>query len=314
MEDHPAQVEWSENLEFRKPNRELSVPEIIDRSFGLYSRRFLEFLAPFLVAGIINGVIRWAVGYIFPPIAPPTELTEKFFEWLMSYLGPFIASTSVLWVSFWIISTIANGIVVKYASDLLEKGEANLANAFDLAIHKLASLLVAGLVSGILMILGVICFIIPGIIVAIMFSLVVPVIMIEDKGPLESLEMSRRLVDKSWWKIFGVLFLVLLLAGILTVIGEALNPYLPPLGDLTSTLISALIQPIYPIALTYLYYSMRTKEAAPSISYVQPAPTEVAEQPPRVFEQPNFCIYCGQSLPRSSIYCPNCGSKIQRPL
>lgn len=300
----------------RRPTRELSAIEIIDRSFSLYSERLVQFLAPFIFVGIVNSIITQAVANMFPSITPLEELTENFFEWLISFLWVVLGRTSVLWFFFWTTITIANGIAVKYASDLLEKGDADLSSAFSFTIHKLAPLLGAALISSTLMILGFICFIVPGIIVAIMFSLIVPVIMIEGRSAFQSLERSRRLVDRSWWRIFILLLVIWFLIGLFGVIGEALSPYLPPLQGLTSTLISAFIQPIYPIASTYLYYSRRTKEApqAPPVSYEPPAPTEIARRPPAIFEQPRFCIYCGQSLPYDSIYCPNCGRKMRNSL
>jgi len=298
-------------LGFRKPTRELSAMEILDRSFSLYSERLVQFLAPFFFAGIANGMMRQIVENIFPPITPLEELSENFFEWLISSLWVILGRTSVLWFFFWTAITIANGIAVKYASDLLERGDAHLGSAFSFTIHKLAPLLGAGLISGTLMILGFTFFIVPGIIVAIMFSLIVPVIMIEGRSAFDSLERSRRLVDRSWWWILVFLLMIWFLIGLFGVIGEALSPYLPPLQGLTSSLISAFIQPIYPIALTYLYYSRRMKEApqAPPVSYAPPVLTEIPRRPPAIFEQPRFCIYCGQSLPFDAFYCPNCGRK-----
>lgn len=98
------------------------------------------------------------------------------------------------------MNTIAEGVVVKYASVFLEKGEAKLREAFNFTLSKLASLLAAGAITAILVVIGLILFVVPGIIMAIMFALVVPVIMIEQMGALESLSRSRGLVSKRWEK------------------------------------------------------------------------------------------------------------------
>jgi len=298
-------------LNLEKPLSEVSATEVIDRSFSLYSKRLLEFSVPFFFSGLLNGIIRQFTGFLLVQIIVPQKLTERFFEWLMSYLGAFVGAIFTLGMAFWIISTIVNGVSVKYASDLLEKGDASLTASFNFTINKLTSLLVSGLISGVLIILGFILFIVPGVIVAVMFSLTVPAIIIEDRGAFESLERSRRLVDKSWWKTFRVLLLVLFITILFSITGEAISIFFGPFRGVVSALVAAFIQPIHSLALTYLYYSMRVKEVEPAqpVSYKTPVP---AVPLPTMPEQPRFCTYCGQDLPPDAVFCPNCGNRIKR--
>jgi len=305
------------DLSLKKLIRELSTTEILERSLSLYSRRPLELFAPFFFAGILNGITKRVAASLLPPIILPQEITERSFQWLMSHLYGFVGASFVLALSFWVITTIASGIVVKYASDSLEKGDANLSTAFRSTLYKLGSLLAAAFICGVLMVLGFILFLVPGIIVVLMFSLVVPVTIIEDRGIFESLERSRRLVSGSWWKTFTVLLSVLLVAVFFSIIGEAVSIFFGPLRDIASALIQASIQPIYPLVLTYLYYSMRVKEAkaakpVETIGYkppFTPIPTGETPQPP---QRRRFCIYCGRELPYDAVYCPRCGKRIRR--
>jgi len=300
-------------LSLEKPLRELSAMEIIDRSFSLYSRRPLEFFAPFFFAGILNGMMGQAMRLLIPEVAPAERLTERFLEWFMGQLGVLVGATSAAVVVFWITNTIASGVAVRYISDLLERGDASLTTAFNFAVYRLAPLLVASLVSGVLMILGLICFVIPGIIVVVMFSLIVPAIMIENRGAFESLERSRRLVDKSWWKTFTILLLVLFITVLLSIVGEAVSVFFGPFRGIASGLVPALVQPIQPLASTYLYYSMRIKETrlAQPVSF-KPLTVAAPTPPlPIVIERPRFCIDCGQKLPTDAVFCPNCGKRIR---
>jgi len=294
-------------LNLEKPLRELSVTEILDRSITLYSQRLLEFFVPFFFGGILNGVIRHVVGFLLLPIVLPQTKPERFFQWLTSYLYLLAGLSSALSVSFWIITTVTSGIAVKYASDLLEKGNASLGKAFNFTICKLATFLAAGLISGVLVVLGLLLLVIPGIIVALIFSLIVPVIIIEDRGVFKSLERSRRLVDRSWWKTFAVLLLVLIVTAFFSIIGEAISIFFGAFRDLASALAAAFIQPIYPLSLTLLYYSMRIKEAQPlqQAGYKPPVAPVFAEQA-------QFCAYCGQTLPPDALFCPKCGNRIER--
>jgi len=301
-------------LRLEKPLRELSATEIICRSFSLYSRRPLEFFAPFFFVGILNGMMRQATRLLIPEVAPAERLTERFLEWSMGQLGVFVGVTFTAVLVFWITNTIASGITVRYTSDLLERGVASLTTAFNFAAYRLSPLLVASVVSGVLMILGLICFVVPGIIVVVMFSLIVPAIMIENRGAFESLERSRRLVDRSWWKTFTILLLVLLVTVLLSIMGEAVSVFFGPFRGIASGLLQALVQPIQPLASTYLYYSMRIKETrlAQPVSY-KPLTVATPTPPlPIVIEQPRFCIQCGQKLPTDAVFCPNCGNRIRK--
>lgn len=146
---------------------------------------------------------------------------------------------------------------------MLENGQANLQTSFHFTLTKVLYLLAASIITGILMILGFIALIIPGIILALMFSLVNPVIMFEGTGILESLSRSRVLVSKRWLKTFG---LVLVLGIIVAAVNGVVVVITSPLGfvsPLVSGILTAFITPIFAIAITLYYYSMKARTAPP---------------------------------------------------
>jgi len=101
---------------------------------------------------------------------------------------------------------------------------------------------------------------VPGLIIYIMFFLVIPAIMIEDAGALDSLSRSRSLVSNQWLKTFVLALIVGLIIGIPVFI---LDLIMAPLGiyrSLVSSIIIAFVQPIIPISLIVYYYSMLAKE------------------------------------------------------
>ena len=190
------------SLSLEKPSWELSIREILSKSFDLYSIRFTHFFLPFLLAGLVNEALSWAVGLYFQPAAPPETGAppEIVLQWLSEFLMTLVAMLSLTLIVTWIVNTMVEGLLIKCVSDLLEKGDANLMEGFRFAMSKLSSLLAAGIITGILITVGLICFVVPGIILLIIFALTVPAIMIEHVGALESLARSRRLVSKRWGK------------------------------------------------------------------------------------------------------------------
>ena len=107
-------------------------------------------------------------------------------------------------------------------------------------------------------------FVVPGIIIAIMFSLILPTIIVEQKGIFESLGRSKKLVSKRWLKTFALLLILgiiaLIVNGGATVLAGPLSAIHPIVNSLITSIIAAFVSPIYPIAITYLYYSMVARE------------------------------------------------------
>ena len=227
-------------------------------AFGLYSERFTQYLIPFLIAGAVTGILTTAIStvIIIPVALQPGATQQELFAWLYSYLAATLALASIAGIVGWIISEITQGIPVKYASDTLEKGQASLSASFNFTRRKLLSLLAVSVITGVLIIGGLIALVIPGIILAAIFSLVVPAVIIENKGVLPSLSRSRLLVSHRWLKTFGLLLLLYLIIAIVSVLVSVISLPFGAAATIISSILAAFIQPILPIALTLYYYSM----------------------------------------------------------
>jgi len=310
-----------------KPSRELSAEEILSRSFSLYSARFVPLFLPFLFAGLISGVFTAAVYSLIPlPLEPPspTAPPEVLVEWLSQLLSALVAVAILTGFVSLVVGIVANGMAVKYASDLLERGDADLMAGFNFTVSRLGTLLVAGVVTGILTVLGLICLVVPGVIVAVMFSLVVPAVMIEGVGALDSLGRSRRLVRERWSKTFVVLLVVgIILIVVSVIVSSILRPltlltggYFSGWNSIATNIATAFVQPIIPIALTLLYYSMAAREAQlaapptppPPPPSWRPPPPPPAPPPPAPPTQ-KYCVSCGSGMPLDAVYCPRCGKR-----
>ncbi len=247
----------------------MSVGEILSLTFNLYLSKFLQFFLPFLISGIIIGIFAYAITSSFPMPTPPsaTASYEELITWFFALLSTIIVIGILSGLVSWIVGTTITGVVIKSASDQIEKGTSNLGVSFNFAISKLPSLLVAQFVAGILIVIGMLLFIVPGIIIAIMFSLVIPAIIVEQQGAFESLGRSRRLVSNRWLKTFALLLvliiIVLIVNGVASVLAIPFNFIHPIINPLVTNIISAFVSPIYPIAITYLYYAMVAREIPP---------------------------------------------------
>jgi hypothetical protein len=243
---------------------EHSVGEIFTETFRLYSQNFVQYLIPFLAAGIITGLVAVAVrSTIVIPAAPVHPTPQQLSAWFLTYLTAAAFSTFLSGIVGWIASGFTFGITIKFTSDMMQLGQANLRQSLDFTLQKLLSLLAASVITGILLVLGFVALIIPGVILAVMFSLVFPVIMLERTSVLGSLSRSSALVRERWLKTFGLLLLIGIIIAVVNGIFVWIVSPLGIWGPFVSSIIGAFITPISAIALTIYYYSMSARTLPP---------------------------------------------------
>ncbi len=289
---------------FEEPTRELDIGEILGQTFNLYFTKFWLFFIPFLVAGAITGAWGAVVGLIFPMPEQPSQTApvDVQLSYLFSMLGILLITVFLTVLFSWIINTIANGMAVRVASDTLKTRSIDLSGTLNVVAARLPSLLITGIITGILIAIGLVCLIIPGIILAIMFSLTVPAIVIEEVDAFQSLSRSRQLVGGRWLKTFGLLLVVYLIIIVAGLIFGAISNVFGPLSWLIGSFLSALAAPILPIATTLYYYSMIAREqpGSPAPSTPQPSMGKI------------HCVYCGTENKLDAVFCQKCGKRIEK--
>jgi hypothetical protein len=139
----------------------------------------------------------------------------------------------------------------------------------------LGSVLVAGILAGLGIAIGLVLLIAPGLFLMTIWAVIVPVIVLENRSAGESFTRSRELVRGYGWGVFGVIVLtILLLIGFEIVLGLILTPLADWLREFVSNIVSGtLTAPFIAVVLTLLYFRLKAaKEPA--------APENVAVTPP----------------------------------
>ncbi|MEM2955508.1 MAG: hypothetical protein QXH58_01895 [Nitrososphaerales archaeon] len=253
-------------LKIQKPSGELSIKESLSWAFNIYRKNFVMFFIPVVIVTLLSGIYAATVSYFgirMLQLLTGATFSEAW-DWFLGNLEGLLFMIFTLGVVIWIIGTIGFGVCVKCASDLLEKGSASLRNAFSLTLKKSSSLLASVLVAVVLIWLGMFALIIPGVIFAIILSLVVPVIIVENLGATDSLSRSRRLVSNRWLKSFTFYLIIMILVAIVFAISSLIvtpiGAYSLPVSNILAGIITGFIAPIVPIATTVYYYSMIARE------------------------------------------------------
>lgn len=92
------------------------------------------------------------------------------------------------------------------------RGRANFKNIFSGSFKSWVSLLLLALVSGTLILLGYVCFIIPGIYLLVCYSCAGLLVLDQKLGFWEAMRLSRKTIHKQWFSVFGILFCAVLVA------------------------------------------------------------------------------------------------------
>ena len=285
--------------------RELSLGEVISKTFELYRRDFAKYFVLFAVVGVIVQVVTTLAQQAFVlPTLPVNPTPQQVSSWFSALFGAFFLLIGVIFVVNIVFSTIAEGSAIRLASEQITKGQVNFGASIRFAVSRLLSIWALSIIVGIMVFLGIIALIVPGIILAIMFSLALPVLLIENKGVTESMGRSRQLVSHRWGKTFGTFLVLGIIVLIASLIFSAITAPLGIAAPVVNGILSALYQPLFPILLAVYYYSNLARTA--------PAPTAQMPMGSTSSFQAGMklCPSCGTQLPSSTTFCTNCGSKL----
>ena len=284
--------------------QELSLSEVVSKTFRLYQRDFSKYVILFVVVEAIIGVFTTLVRRaIILPILPAHVTSQQFLNWAPGFFEALISLIALTVIVTWVFFPVAFGSAVKLASEQIEKERADLEASVRFAISRLIWIWVVGVVVGIIISLGLIALIVPGMILAIMFSLVFPVVIIESPGILESLGRSRKLVNRRWLKTLALIIVFGIIVGIASDIVSVISGPFGIASTLVSSILSGFYLPVIPIAMTVYYYSNAARIAPPQMNQAPVTPA------PAVQTGMKFCPNCGTQLASIATFCTKCGAK-----
>jgi len=285
-------------------SKELSLGEVISKTFEVYRQDFTKYFILFAVVEVIIGVATAVARQVITiPTLPINPTSGQVAHWLPGFIGAIILLVGSILILTVVFFPIAQGSSIKLASERIEKGQADLGESIKFAASRLIQIWALSIVVGIIVVLGLIALIIPGIILTIMFSLSFPVLIIENKGVFSSMGRSRELVGHRWLKTFGTFLVFGIIIGIAAAIVSAISGPFGIASPIVSGILSAFYQPLIPILLGVYYYSnvARINPPQASQSFIVPAPVAQAGM--------KFCPSCGTQLSATSMFCPKCGAK-----
>ena len=237
--------------------RPLTLGEILDVAFGLYRTLFL----PLLVVTIVTSAAPVVLSvYIESSGGALLNLPLYFLNLMLNAVLGAIASAAATFV----------------VSDSYMGRAISARDAFARATPFISRLIVLGVLLSLVIGLGLICLIIPGVILFTGLALSTPALVIEglpsaNAAMGRSWALTRGFRGKLFWALLTVLVLILLptiaLGGFAAASGDAtlLAPTMSPAALawlVAASLIQLLIYPLFYCVLTVAYYDLRVRKEA----------------------------------------------------
>lgn len=247
-------------------NEKLDVGTVFERIFQIYRGQFTLLIPAALV--------------VFVPVA---ILSGLIYAGDVGVLGALLVAAIATVATYWF-----QGMVVEAARDILDgRRDHTVGSLVRSALPVIGPLVVAGILAGIGVGIGLILLIVPGLFLLTIWSVVAPVIVIERKGALESFGRSRELVRGNGWQVFGVIVLLFLLQFIVTGIIQAIaNSAADSFAGyaLADLIVRLLIAPLSALAAAVLYFELKARRGEPVLGLggggqVDPEPAAPADPP-----------------------------------
>ncbi len=164
-----------------------------------------------------------------------------------------------------VTGVLVQGALMQAVSDLYLGTEAGFGRSFRLALSRFFPLLAGAVLYSVAMVAGMMMCIVPYFIFAAAFFAVIPVVVLERKGPIAALGRSWDLTDNTRRRVFGAVFFSQLVVSFFSTPTVFLAGYFeadPLVTNAVGLLAQALAQPYTAVVTILLYYDLRVRREA----------------------------------------------------
>ncbi len=232
----------------------MDVTGVLNESWLLYRRFFARF---FVTAAVV-----------FIPL--------DFVGALAAEAGGDVAAAAV-WGLISLVVTVVGifwvqGALVEAVRDVRDgRAEVGIGELYTRTRPRLPTLIAAGVLAGIGIVLGLILLIVPGLYLLTRWALIAPVIVLERRSAGEAFSRSAEIVRGNGWSVFGLIVMTIIGAALARGAVRILFSWLPGFLDawLGGVIANSLVVPFVAVAWTLAYYHLMGAGRAPAS--VEPA-------------------------------------------
>jgi hypothetical protein len=188
--------------------RPLGIGEMLDAGIKIYRNRFATMLKAVAVVIVPVQVLNVLITLSLPDTSTTAgaTTTSSDSEWAA------VAALLLIFVINIVSSALAEAACLKAVSDTYLGTETDWRASLRFGFRRLGSLLWLTLIHGVIVLVGFVACIVPGVWLYVAWSVAVPVLLIEGTRGFGALGRSFNLVRRRWWPTAGILLLANLLA------------------------------------------------------------------------------------------------------
>jgi hypothetical protein len=220
----------------------VTIGGVLGEAWNLYKRFlgrfFLTALIVFAILDLLSALAEAAAGD----------------GWVSALIWSLVAATIGVVGYFWVQAAL-----VETVQDVRDgRADRSIGETYSAVQPVLPAVIIGGILAAIGIGIGFVLLIIPGLFLLTIWSMVIPVIVLERRSAGEAFTRSREVVRGNGWKVFGLVLITFISLGIVSGIIRALFAPLPDFLDawLGSLVAHSLTIPFAAAALTTAYFRL----------------------------------------------------------
>lgn len=254
----------------------MSIGRILDQTFKIYRENFIRFVTIVAVIQVPIGLLAIISTSSFRRGVPVRQssdyrqLSQEEPDPTVALFGA--AGMIVTGIIGMFGQVLCRGALTKSVSESYLGNEISVGQAYQFVLPKFLTLILAGIFVVLVVYLGLLLLVVPGVIFGLWFALTTPAIIVENLRATQGMSRSKALASGNLGKIFSVGFLVLLISFVLSIVlhyGASMftrtlfsgNVTLAlAINHLVTVVANILVAPIGATAYILLYYDLRIRK------------------------------------------------------
>lgn len=236
----------------------MSITSILKQSLEIAKKNpvlFVPMLALTVIASLLSLVFLGSMVPFFGGMSGGEQVSS---QEALTAAGAAVSGMFAVLILSSILGFIAHGMTVAMADDAVREVPVSLKTGFNKTLAKILPLIISAVLVGIIVSIGFILLVIPGIIAAFLLMFTFLAVMLDNENAFKAMGKSFKMVTGHFSAVF-VLFLVLIALGLLSGIISTVVGMIPILGVVLAIIVSAVYTGYISVFLVLAYKGLEDK-------------------------------------------------------